>query len=211
MNPADSPYLRAPKNCINRRSFLNRSLFCTTTGMSLLALAGTLSGTTAAEKGGSKEEIFGKLDREIERLYPILHTCSQPTLAALNDQFGLDADQTVTAIRLFAGGIAGKGETCGAVTGSLLALGFFFDVKKANSGPAAGASMTHAGAFFDRFTREFGSIRCREVMTHQYGKAIDYGSPEDLKLLAKPENQGKCLEVMKTAVHIAAEIMLQRS
>lgn len=67
-----------------------------------------------------------KLEAKVEKLYPVYHSCSQPTLAALNDQFGLNADQTVTAIKLFAGGVVGKGETCGAVTGSLLAIGFNF-------------------------------------------------------------------------------------
>jgi C_GCAxxG_C_C family probable redox protein len=167
--------------------------------------------TLSANKGKSKEEIYRELEQKVEKLYPVYHSCSQPTLAALNDQFGLNADQTVTAIKLFAGGIAGKGETCGAVTGSLLAIGFKFDVKNKKDSAKPSNSMMYGGMFFDRFTKEFGSIRCREVMKHQYGKYIDFSNQEDLKIMSKPENKGKCLEVMKKAVCIAADIIIENS
>ncbi|MBN1906666.1 MAG: C_GCAxxG_C_C family protein [Deltaproteobacteria bacterium] len=195
---------------INRRAFLSRSILFTATGLSLISFPNMLTRASAADLGKSREEIYRELDEKIEKFYPVFHSCSQPTLAALNDVFGLNADQTVNAINLFAGGIAGKGETCGAVTGSLLAIGYNFDVK--NKGTVKqGASMMCGGMFFDRFTKEFGSIRCKEIMKHQYGKYIDYSNQEDLKLLSKPENKGKCLEVMKKAAHIAADIILENS
>ena len=195
---------------INRRSFLAKSIGYTTAGLSLLTLPGILTETLAANEGKSKEEIYKALEEKVEKSYPVYHSCSQTAFAALNDQFGLNADQTVTAIKLFAGGIAGKGETCGAVTGALLAIGFYFDViKKDNANPRA--SMQYGGMFFDKFTKEFESTRCKEVMKHQYGKYIDYSNPDDLKILGKPENQGKCLDVMKTATHIVADIILENS
>lgn len=195
---------------INRRAFLSRSMLFTATGLSLISFPNMLTRTSAADLGKSREEIYRALDEKIEKLYPVFHSCSQPPLAALNDVFGLNADQTVNAINLFAGGIAGKGETCGAVTGSLLAIGYNFDVKNKDTAKQ-GASMMHGGMFFDRFTKEFGSIRCKEIMKHQYGKYIDYSNQEDLKLLSKPENREKCLEVMKKAAHIAADIILENS
>lgn len=172
---------------IDRRSFLTKTIGYTAAGLSLLTFPGILTKTLAANEGKSKEEIYSELDKMVEKLYPVYHSCSQPTLAALNDQFALNADQTVTAIKLFAGGVAGKGETCGAVTGSLLAIGFNFDVKnKDTANPRA--SMQYGGIFFDRFTKEFGSTRCKEVVKLQ-----------------------KCLDVMKTATHIAADIILENS
>ncbi len=196
---------------VDRRSFLTKSIGYTAAGISLLTFPGLLTKTLTANEGKSKEEIYKKLDEMIEELYPVYHSCSQPTLASLNNQFELNADQTVTAIKLFAGGIAGKGETCGAVTGSLLAIGFNFEVKNKKDAAEARASMMYGGMFFDRFSKEFGSTRCKEVMKHQYGKYIDYSNQEDLKLLSKPENKGKCLEVMKKAAHMAADIMLENS
>lgn len=187
MDSKNSANLPTDEKKINRRSFLTKSIGYTTAGLSLLAIPGMLKETLAANEGKSKEEIYSELDKMVEKLYPVYHSCSQPTLAALNDQFALNADQTVTAIKLFAGGVAGKGETCGAVTGSLLAIGFNFDVKNKDSAKPR-ASMQYGGMFFDRFTKEFGSTRCKEVVK--------------LK---------KCLDVMKTATHIAADIILENS
>lgn len=198
------------KEKIDRRSFLSKSLLFSVAGLSLITFPGMLTRASAADPGKSRDEIYRELYEKVEKLYPVFQGCSQPTLAALNDLFGLNADQTVTAIKLFAGGIAGKGETCGTVTGSLLAIGFNFELNNKDT-VKQGSSMTYGGMFFDRFTKEFGSIRCREIMKHQYGKYIDYSNQDDLKLLSKPENKGKCLEVMKKAVHIAADIILENS
>ena len=211
MNTTDSAGFHTNEEKIDRRSFLTKSIGYTAAGLSLLTFPGIVTETLAASEGKSKEEIYKELDEKVEKLYPVYHSCSQPTLAALNDLFGLNADQTVTAIKLFAGGICGKGETCGAVTGSLLAIGFNFEVKNKKDTARPVNSMIYGSMFFDRFTKEFGSIRCKEVMKHQYGKYIDYSNQEDLKILSKPENKGKCLEVMKKAVHIASDIILENA
>lgn len=210
MDSIKSVFSQADEEKIDRRSFLARSICYTTAGLSLFAYPGFLSGALAAQAGKSKEEIYGELEAKVEKYYPIHHSCSQATFAALNDQFGLKADETLAAIKLFAGGIAGKGETCGAVTGALLAIGFNFEVKN-KKGAAAGSSMAHGGTFFDRFMKEFESTRCKGVMKHQYGKYIDFSNPDDLKILGKPGNEGKCLEVMKKASCMAADIILENS
>lgn len=211
MNSIKDVNFPADEEKIDRRSFLTKSICYTATGLSLFAYPGMLTKALAANEGKSKEEIYRELEEKVEKLYPVYHTCSQPTLAALNDQFELQADQTIPAIMLFAGGIAGKGETCGTVTGSLIAIGFNYEIKNNKGAVNAGSSMMYASMFFDRFTKEFGSIRCREVLKHQYGKYIDFRNQEDLKLFTKPGNEGKCLEVMKKAARIAAEIILENS
>ena len=210
MNSTNNAVFPIDEEKMDRRSFLTKSILYTTAGFSLLSVPGILTETLAASDGKSKEEIYKELDDKVEKSYPVLHSCSQPTLSALNDLFGLNADQTVNAIQLFAGGITGKGETCGAVTGALLAIGFNFDLK--NKKPdKPGSGMKYGSLFFDRFTKEFDSTRCKEVMKHQYGKYIDRKNPEDMKILSKPENRTKCLDVMKMATHIAADIIMENS
>jgi C_GCAxxG_C_C family probable redox protein len=63
----------------------------------------------------------------------------------------------------FSGGIALRAETCGAVSGSILALGFFFEPSVQGEKRKAGSSLEYAGVFFDRFEKEFGSNRCKGV------------------------------------------------
>ena len=51
--------------------------------------------------------------------------CAQTSFAILNEEHDLDGDQILKALTPFPG-IALRGETCGAVTGSLMALGLVY-------------------------------------------------------------------------------------
>lgn len=196
---------------INRRTFFTKSIGYTAAGISALTLPGMVNRAFAANGDRSKEEIIKEIEENAAKLYPVYHSCSQPTLAALNTGFNLKADQTVTAIKLFAGGIVGKGETCGAVTGALLAIGFYFEPQNQGDMSKSGSSMIYGRQFFDRFTQEFGSIRCREVIKHQYGRYFDFGNMEDMQLFAKEKDKGKCIEVIKKAVRIASDLILAKA
>lgn len=193
MNSIKGVNSHADEERIDRRSFLTKSICYTTAGLSLFAYPGILTGAFAAGKGKSKEEIYRELKEKVERFFPVYHSCSHTAFAALNDQFALQADQTVKAIKLFAGGVAGKGETCGAVIGSLLAIGFNFEVINKKSAAGDNSSMMYGGRFFDSFKKEFGSTRCREIIKNQQGKG------------------GNCLEVIEKAVCTAADIIIENS
>ena len=69
--------------------------------------------------------------------------------------------------------------------------------------------MMYGRLFFDQFTKKFGSIRCKEIIKHLYGRYYDFGNAEDMKLFAQEKDKTKCIEVMKTAVHLAADIILE--
>ena len=49
--------------------------------------------------------------------------CSQSVFSAFAAQFGLDRETALKLASPFGGGVARRGEVCGAVTGALLALG----------------------------------------------------------------------------------------
>jgi hypothetical protein len=119
MNPTQK------KEKMNRRTFFTKSAGCAAS-LSLLAFPGITEALTAkGEK--SKEEILKELDEKVVKYMPKYRSCALASFAALNDQFNLKADPaTLRALMPFTGGIAGKGETCGAVSGAILALGFFF-------------------------------------------------------------------------------------
>ena len=139
-------------------------------------------------------------------------SCAKSSFAALNEQFELKAEQMVPAIMPLTGGIAGKGETCGAVSGSLLAIGYFFESLNRAGKQQPGATMRLGSMFFDGFEKEFGSTRCREVVRHQYGRYFDFAKPEEQKLFLEQTKSGdKCTEVVTKAIHLAATIMLDNS
>jgi C_GCAxxG_C_C family probable redox protein len=197
---------------MNRRTFFTKSVGCTT-GLTLLAFPGIITEALAAKEDKSQEEIFKELEEKVAKYLPMYRSCALASFGALNEQFKLNADNnTLRALMPFTGGIALKGETCGAVSGSMLAIGYFFESMNRKGKEEPGSSIGYGGMFFDRFTKEFGSTRCKEVVKHQYGRSYDFLNPEEQKLFIEAsEKTGKCLEVVKKAVLIAGDIILKNA
>jgi len=196
---------------INRRTFFKKSAGCTA-GLTLLAFPGIISKVMATKGDKSKEEILKELEEKAVKYMPMYRSCALCSFGALNDQFELKADHSLRALMPFTGGIALKGETCGAVSGSLLAMGFVFEPNNQQEMEKAGSSLKYAGLFFDRFTKAFGSTRCKEVLMHQYGRSYDFLDPEENKLFMEvSQKSNKCREVIIKAVRIAGDIILENS
>ncbi|MCK5221196.1 MAG: C_GCAxxG_C_C family protein [Candidatus Aminicenantes bacterium] len=207
-----SPKFIGRKEKINRRTFFTKS-FGISAGLTLLAYPGISTRGLTEEGGQLKKGVFKELDEKVVKFMPIYRSCALTSFAVLNDHFKLNADtKTIRALMPFTGGIVRKGETCGAVSGALLALGFFFEsIDKNGNGQQPGSSLKHGTMFFDRFEKAFGSTRCKEVVKHQYGRYYDFLNPEDTKLFMEAAKSGKCLEVVQKAVSIAGDIILKNS
>ena len=192
---------------INRRTFLTQTIGAAA-GVSLLALPAKRTGLWAAEETTLKDGIVKDLDAKVDRFLPLYKTCSQASFAALNEQFGLKADQTIPALMPFAGGLSGKGETCGAVSGCMLAIGFFLDPLLRSGKVQYISALKYGRSFLDGFEKEFGSTRCREVLYRQFGRYFDLQNPEEQKeFMAESQKNPKCFEVTKRAVLIAGDII----
>lgn len=91
------------------------------------------------------------------------YACSQAVLGAYAREVGLD-EQTALKISLpFGGGIGRLRETCGAVSGMLMALG----LKYADTAPTAQAKAdvyARVQELVRRFKEENGSVICRELL-----------------------------------------------
>ncbi len=197
-------------NTIGRRNFLSKTLGCAA-GLTLLAYTGMSRDAFGADGQKSKEEIAKELEEKVIKYMKKYGTCSQSSFCALNEQFDLKGDDAVPGLKPFAGGIAGRGETCGAVTGSILALGLFFESQTPKENIKSLSSINYAGEFFDKFSNEFGSTRCSAVVEHQYGRKYDFQNPDDMKLFMEAAKTGKCMEVVKNAVLCAADIIAENS
>lgn len=196
---------------IDRRTFFKKSAGWSS-GLALLAFPGIIAEVLAAKGDKPKEELLKELEKKVEKLMPMRRSCAITSFAALNEQFQLKADErTIRALMPFTGGLASRGETCGAVSGSLLAIGLFFESLNQKGEGKPGSSLKYGGMFFDRFAKEFGSTRCKEVVKHQYGRYYDFQKPEEIKLFMEAAKSGKCMEVVKKAVRIAGDIILENS
>ena len=62
-------------------------------------------------------------------------SCSQAIFSAFAEKFGLELDTALKISQPFGGGIAQRGETCGAVAGAFLTIGLKFGRTRASAVP----------------------------------------------------------------------------
>ena len=161
-------------------------------------------------KKKSREEVYKQLDELVDRYLPVFGTCSQTSFYALNETFNLKADIIVKALASFPG-IALRGETCGAVSGSLLGIALVYEVDKINDKVKQRLSLNPSTVFCSQFESEFGTTRCRDVIEHVTGKKYTVSKAEDYDTISKEGAFGHCSEVIKQALYNAADIIMEKS
>ena len=73
----------------------------------------------------ARELKLQQLSQKARNLLPQRGNCAQTTFFVLREEFDLDGQEILKALTPFPG-LALRGETCGAVTGSLMAIGLVF-------------------------------------------------------------------------------------
>lgn len=158
-------------------------------------------------KNMPKEHVFSLLDKKVEHYMEVSHNCAQSTFLSLSEQFGLGSEEMVKALTPLPG-IAERGETCGAVTGALLAMGLVFGSDNLSDWEAYRKSLIPANDFCNRFEKEIGSTMCSAIVERSFGEKYDLRDSDDLSKFQENDATQKCTKVVQTAVHIAADIIL---
>ena len=164
-------------------------------------------------KEQSRDEIFENLDQKAQEHLGICGNCAQTTYLTLQEQFELDdGDAILKALTPFPG-IALRGETCGAVIGSLMALGLVYGRgrEKLNDFQSYQRSLPSARRFCRRFEEEMGSTMCGDIVEKEFSKRYDLANPIEAMEWMNAGAIEKCGTVICKGVHIAAEIILKDS
>jgi C_GCAxxG_C_C family probable redox protein len=98
-------------------------------------------------------------------------SCSQAVLAAYAPSLGLERDKAFRLAQAFGGGMARRGETCGAVTGALMVIGLKYGKVRARDDAAKEKTYKLVREFMDRFHSRHGSLRCKALLGHDIGSA----------------------------------------
>ena len=159
-------------------------------------------------KSMPKEQVFQLLDHKVDHYMELSHHCAQSSFLALSEQFGLGNDDMVKALTPIPG-IAERGETCGAVSGALLALGMVFGKNSITDWQGYRDSLKPANEFCDRFEKELGSLRCRNIVDSEFGMKLDLRKEDDLQKFQEAGATHTCSRVVRTAVRIAADLILE--
>jgi len=159
-----------------------------------------------------RDLVMKMLDQKVDLYMQLSHHCAQSSFMALKEQFGLNGEEVVKALTPLPG-IAERGETCGAVTGPLMAMGLIYgrDLKHLDNWEAYQESLVPTGNFCDQFQKEFGTTSCHEVQEVKFGKCYHLNDPDELQEFQNAGATDKCSEVVRKAVQLAAEIILEDS
>lgn len=158
----------------------------------------------------SKEEVYKQLDELVDTYLPVFGACSQTSFYALNKTFNLKADIIVKVLASFPG-IVMRGETCGAVSGSLMGIALIYESDKYDEKGAKKLSLGPSETFCSEFENEYGSTRCRDVIKHNMGKEYVLTKKADYQAVSRDGGYKYCSGVIKTAVHFAADLIMGKS
>ena len=153
------------------------------------------------------EQVFSMLDQRVNMTMEKSHNCAQSTFFALSEQFGLGGNDVLKALTPLPG-VAERGETCGAITGALMAMGLIYGRDRLDDWEKYRSSLIPTNKFCDRFEKELGSTLCCKIQEHAFGKSFNLMDPEELKEFQRAGATTKCSAVVRKATHIAAEIIL---
>jgi len=164
------------------------------------------------------------LIREIRRKahgYDQYSGCSQSVLLALQEGLGIGDLESFKAATVLSGGVARRGETCGALLGALMGLGLVRGRERIEDTPQYVYAMGVANEISDEFQRrleeDFGfgepleSTICREIQTKIYGRSFDLRDPpqRDAFLEAGGHSDEGCYKVCGIAAEVAARKLLE--
>ncbi len=168
-----------------------------------------LKNTISENKKMPRDLVMKMLDQKVNNYMQISYNCAQSSFFALDEQFGLNGESVLKALTPLTG-IAERGETCGAIVGSLMAFGLIYgrDKNKLNNWDIYRESLIPSGKFCNLFEKEFGSTMCRDIQNVKYGRSFNLMDPSELKEFQKADATNKCSAVVRRAVHIAANIIL---
>lgn len=91
------------------------------------------------------------------------YNCAQAVFSVFAEDAGLTSEQAIKVSCGFGGGMGRQAETCGAVTGALMALSFLQCTGETT--PAEKARIyAQVRRLFDEFRKQHGSTVCRELL-----------------------------------------------
>jgi C_GCAxxG_C_C family probable redox protein len=127
-------------------------------------------------------------------------SCSQAVFSTYAAESGLDRDTALKIASGFGGGIGGLGQTCGAVSGAIMALGLKHGTTTADRA-AKETIYAKVRQFTERFQQRNGSLLCRDLLGCDISTAEGRQHARDAGLF-----QQKCPKLVEDAAEILEQI-----
>lgn len=140
-------------------------------------------------------------EEEVDRLFKEGFDCSQIVLAAVSDKIGITREQAYGVASCFGIGMA-QGETCGAATGAMMAIGIRYGNVKSGDLKTKSDVFAKRDEFIRRFAEMNGKVKCPDLL----GRRVD--TFDELVLLgATTDVFRNCRRYCVNAVKILEEML----
>ncbi len=131
------------------------------------------------------------------------YNCAQAVLYAFGPDLGLDAERALKVATGLGGGMGGRGEVCGAVTGGILALGLKYGRGEKEEKSVAQQAYQKTGELMAAFERVRGSCMCRTLLG-----GCDLRTPEGMRRFREENlHQKVCVGCVRTAGELLAGML----
>jgi len=109
-----------------------------------------------------------------------------------------------------AGGVAKRGETCGALTGAIMAIGTLVGRERLEDRKQLQDSMNTANRIYLLFKERVGHTICSEIHKIRFGRTYRLFIPEEAEAFHNMGGHSRegCPEICGIAAKIAAEVIL---
>ena len=97
-------------------------------------------------------------------LFMSSYNCAQATFCAFCDEMGMDIDFAARLSASFGGGMGRMREVCGAVSGALMALGYFKGYDVIGDDKIKMEHYARVQALMNGFAEELSSYICRDII-----------------------------------------------
>ncbi|MBS3808531.1 MAG: C_GCAxxG_C_C family protein [Desulfobacterales bacterium] len=138
--------------------------------------------------------------------------CAQCCLAGIFEALGVENDEGVfmAATGLADGvGLTGDGH-CGALSGGVMAIGYFFGRSKKDFGNMKKQlkACILAKSLHDAFAEKYGTCRCADLQEKLAGRFFNLYDPEEMEAALEAGMPEKCSDVVGETAQMAAHIIL---
>jgi C_GCAxxG_C_C family probable redox protein len=154
-------------------------------------------------------EALTDLGRRVEATLSVCGNCAQTSFSVLQDAFGLDGGPILKALTPFPG-LALRGETCGAVTGCLMAIGLVHGRDRLDDWKGYVASLPAARRFCRGFDERHGATSCSRLLEIKLGRRFNLADRGEAMEYLAAGGREACRDVITNAVQIAAQVIVQK-
>ena len=130
--------------------------------------------------------------------------CAQSVIVSFADILDFDEEAAIRMASGFGGGMGRMQQTCGAVTGAFMLIGYLRGKYKDEDECASEETNRLIQEFSKRFVQEHGSITCKSLIHFDINSEKGMQDAKEADVFNK-----KCSFLIKTAVELLEEIIIE--